>query len=346
MSKGIWWALAAAVLFGISTPLAKLLLANTSPQLLAGLLYLGSGLGLLTLRLAKRTLISIAEAPIPKSGIPSLVLAIAFGGVVAPVLLLLGLSRIPASSAALLLNLEGVFTGVLAWMLFRENIGRRIAIGMCFITAGGLLLSWSGRFEAGVTGALAIAGACFCWGMDNNLTQKISAADPMIIATIKGLAAGSVNVVLALFTGRWSAWSWPLTGALFLGFVSYGLSLVFYILALRNLGTARTGNYFSIAPFVGAVASVVLWSEPLTFQFVTAGALMAAGIWLHVSERHEHVHVHEPLTHEHSHTHDEHHQHEHAPDDPPGEPHSHPHRHEPLEHSHPHYPDVHHRHSH
>jgi drug/metabolite transporter (DMT)-like permease len=257
-----------------------------------------------------------------------------------------GLLQTPASTASLLLNLEAVFTALIAWAVFHENINSRIAAGLLAIVAGGVVLSWQGSLEfTAYVGPVAIAGACLCWGIDNNLTQRISAADPVRIASIKGLASGSINTLLAFSLGQWH-YTPVIWIALVLGFVSYGLSLVLYIRALRELGTARAGNYFSVAPFAGAVAGVILWREPVTLGLLAAGFLMGLGVWLHITETHEHRHVHEPLTHEHKHTHDEHHQHEHLPDDPPGEPHTHRHRHERLEHSHPHYPDIHHRHPH
>jgi drug/metabolite transporter (DMT)-like permease len=343
--KGIRDALLAAALFGLSAPIAKILVGDLPPQLLAGILYLGSGVGLTTLALV-RSRTSDSHAALQSADIPFLAGAIVFGGTIAPVLLMLGLRQTPASSASMLLNLEAVFTATIAWAIFHENIDGRIAAGLVAIVAGGVVLSWRGPFELrNYAGPLAIAAACLCWGIDNNLTQKISAADPVRIASLKGLAAGTINTILALSLGQWHSlrlvWA-----ALALGFVSYGLSLVLYISALRELGAARAGNYFSVAPFVGAVAGVLIWREPITFALLSAGFLMAIGVWLHLAERHEHFHVHEPMTHEHEHIHDIHHQHEHAPGDPAGEPHTHPHRHERLEHSHPHYPDIHHRHPH
>jgi drug/metabolite transporter (DMT)-like permease len=347
--RGVGMALAAALLFGVSAPFAKLLLREAAPQLLAGLLYLGSGAGLLLVWLGRRrdSRSASREAPLTRRDLPWLAGAIAFGGVLGPLLLMIGLTRTPAASASLLLNLEGVFTALLAWFVFHENFDRRIALGMIAIVAGGAVLSWEGRVEWGsVVGPLAVAGACLSWAIDNNLTQKVSAGDPVQIAMLKGLAAGSVNVTIAMILGA----SWPtlprVAGALLLGFLSYGVSLVLYVLALRHLGTARTGAYFSSAPFVGAAVSLVIFRESPTLPFVAGAALMAFGVWLHLTERHEHEHYHEAMEHEHLHVHDEHHQHAHTPDDPPGEPHSHWHRHEPMVHTHPHYPDIHHRHGH
>jgi len=338
-------ALLSAVLFGSSPPLAKLLLRDAAPQLLAGLLYMGSGLGLGMLWLIQRH--RRREAPLTMRDAPWLGGAIASGGVLAPLLLMLGLVRTTASGASLLLNLEGVFTAMLAWFVFRENFDRRIAFGMLVIVAGGAVLSWEGRLAwGGLLGPLAVAGACLCWAIDNNLTQKVSAGDPVQITMLKGLVAGTVNVALGLTLGDRLPTAAALGGALLLGFFSYGLSLVLFVGALRHLGTARTGAYFSIAPFVGAGISLVLLREQPTALLITGGLLMGIGVWLHLTERHEHLHAHETLDHTHVHFHDEHHRHAHDAHDPQRDPHSHPHRHEPLAHSHRHYPDIHHRHGH
>jgi drug/metabolite transporter (DMT)-like permease len=258
-----------------------------------------------------------------------------------------GLARTPASGASLLLNLEGVLTALLAWFVFRENFDRRVALGMAAIVAGGGLLVWEGQLTwGGLAGPLAITGACLCWALDNNLTQKVSAGDPIQIAALKGGVAGSVNLAIGLrLAGHVPALP-GVVGALVIGLLGYGVSLVLFVLALRALGTARTGAYFSTAPFVGATLSVILWGEPVTPLLLASGALMAVGVWLHLSERHVHEHTHAPLSHSHRHVHDAHHQHRHGPDDPPGEPHTHAHTHEPITHSHPHYPEIHHRHRH
>jgi drug/metabolite transporter (DMT)-like permease len=346
--QGVGVALLAAVLFGLSAPIAKLLLGRTTPQLLAGLLYLGSGLGLLAVWLVHRR--GSHEAPLTRRDAPWLAGAIAFGGVVGPLLLMIGLTRTAASAASLLLNLEGVFTALLAWFVFRENFDWRIALGMLAILAGGVVLSWEGELRVGgVLGSLAIAGACLAWAVDNNLTQKVSGGDPVQVAMLKGLVAGTVNTAIAIALGA----TWPRGGtvsaAMVLGFLSYGASLTLFVLALRHLGTARTGAYFSVAPFVGAAASLVIFRERPTALFLTGAALMALGVWFHLTERHDHVHYHEAMEHEHAHVHDEHHRHAHDSNDPAvtdPTPHSHVHRHEPIAHTHPHYPDLHHRHSH
>jgi len=340
-------AIGAAVLFGASTPLAKLLLQAIDPWLLAGLLYLGSGCGLAALHLGRRLVgLPAAEAPLRRSDLPWLGAVILAGGVIGPLLLMLGLTRTAASSAALLLNLEGLATMAIAWVVFRENVDRRILLGALAILGGALLLSWRGG-PAGVGwGSVAIAGACLAWGIDNNLTRKLSAADPVQIAMAKGLVAGAVNLALALADGA----VWPpaasVAGAAIVGFVGYGVSLVMFVLGLRHLGTARTSAYFSLAPFIGALLSLALFPATPTLAFCVAALLMGAGVALHLAERHEHEHLHEAMEHEHRHVHDAHHRHAHSADDPPGEPHVHRHAHAPLRHKHPHYPDLHHRHGH
>lgn len=350
-SRGVGLALTAALLFGASAPAAKGLLRGVAPQLLAGILYLGSGTGLLLVWLARRQASSpirgAGEAPLGRADLPWLAGAMLSGGALGPLLLMLGLARTPASGASLLLNLEAVFTAALAWVVFREHVHRRIAVGMIAIVAGGVLLSREGRLAwGGLMGPLMVAGACLAWAVDNNLTQKISGSDPVQIAMLKGLVAGAMNTGIALALGaRWPAGA-TLAGAALVGFFGYGLSLMLYVRALRELGTARTGAYFSLAPFIGAALGLVLWHEPATPVFAVAAALMGLGLWLHLSERHDHAHTHEALEHAHAHVHDAHHRHAHGPDDPPGEPHTHVHRHEPLTHAHPHYPDIHHRHSH
>ena len=269
------------------------------------------------------------------------------GGIIGPILLMLGLARTDAAAASLLLTLEGVATALLAWFVFHENFDRRIAIGMACLIAGAVVLSWSGTPSlAGLVGPLAIVAACVAWGLDNNLTRKVSLADPLQIVELKGLIAGPVNLVLGLSLGGSLPQIAPMLLAGVVGFFGYGVSLALFILALRHLGTARTGAYFSTAPFIGAVAALLLLREPITLQLAIAGLLMGFGVWLHMTEDHEHEHEHEPMEHSHRHVHDEHHQHQHATDDPPGEPHTHRHRHERLRHKHPHVPDMHHTHRH
>lgn len=346
MNRSIAAALAAALLFGASTPFAKRLAGDVAPQLLAALLYLGSGVGLFAARLVRdrgfgASLLRLREWP-------WLLGAIACGGVLGPVLLMQGLTRTSAADASLLLNLEAVLTALLAWIAFRENTDRRVVLGMALIVAGGVVLAWpTGAAAHGdLRGVLAVAGACLCWAIDNNLTRKVSAADALFVAGTKGLVAGLTNLALALLLGARLPSAAVGGEAMAIGLAGYGLSLALFVIALRGLGAARTGAYFSTAPFIGAAIAIVWLHEPASDAFWIAAALMIAGVWLHLTERHEHEHAHEPLTHTHAHRHDAHHRHEHAFAWDGAEPHVHEHRHGRLVHSHPHYPDLHHQHGH
>lgn len=347
---GIVAALLAALLFGVSTPLGKLLVANVQPMMLAGLLYAGSGVGLFLAMVVRLAVSGPRRVVISRPGgtdLAWLAGAIVVGGIVAPVLLMLGLVASSASAASLLLNFEGVFTALIAWFVFKENFDRRIALGMALIVAGGVALAWAPDGTINVPlGAALVAAACLCWAVDNNLTRKVAGNDAMAIACLKGLAAGTINIGIASAAGA----SFPAVGliglALLVGFIGYGVSLVLFVLALRALGAARTGAYFALAPFFGVAAAIPLTGEPVTAQLAVAAALMGAGAWLHVTEHHAHRHVHEEMEHEHVHMHDAHHQHGHAHEVDPRTPHSHAHTHKPLVHSHPHYPDIHHQHRH
>ena len=339
---GVMAAICAALLFGAGTPLAKQLLSGVDPWMLAGLLYLGSGLGLGAWRLVRRA----APVKLPPGQWLWLAGAILAGGVAGPVLLMFGLARMPASGASLLLNAEGVFTALLAWFAFRENFDRRIALGMLAIVAGAVVLSWPGEARFGdAWPALAVLGACLAWAIDNNLTRKVALNDATWIAAVKGLSAGTVNLLLAFWVGGVLPSAPMLAGGLVLGLAAYGISLALFVVGLRHLGTARTGAYFSVAPFFGALLAVAGLGEPVTAGLLVAGALMALGVWLHLTEHHGHEHTHEPLEHEHEHEHDVHHAHRHA-DKAAALRHTHLHRHEPLTHTHAHFPDEHHRHSH
>jgi drug/metabolite transporter (DMT)-like permease len=318
--------------------------------MVAGLFYLGSGLGLAVAIIIRRVSRTVDErqneSRIQTTEIPWLIGAITAGGVAGPALLMLGLSTTSAATSSLLLNLEGVFTAVIAWVVFRENVDVQIFLGMVAIVAGGVVLSWQPG-DAGVSpGALLVVAACVAWAVDNNLTRKVSANDAMVIACLKGLVAGSVNLFIALLLGAHLQGVGKTAAAMLTGFAGYGVSLVLFVVALRNLGTARTGAYFSVAPIFGVGLSLVLWPELPPLPFWIATALMALGIWLHIRERHEHPHTHEPLAHNHRHRHDEHHRHTHDFEWDGEEPHTHPHQHAPITHTHAHFPDIHHRHIH
>ena len=346
--SAVIYALISAALFGVSTPAAKYLVGSVHPAVLAGATLLrcrhwhrGS---------ASDSAIGcpgVLEAALTRADMPWLGGAIVAGGVIGPLLMMTGLARIDAAAASLLLTLEGAATALMAWFIFHENFDRRIAIGMGFLISGAAVLSWTGTPTVPtLAGPLAIVGACLAWGLDNNLTRKVSLADPLQIVELKGLAAGPFNLLLGLLVGG----SIPSLSAVaiagIVGFLGYGVSLAFFVVALRHLGTARTGAELLTAPFLGSVVAVTLLGEPLSVQLIIAGVLMVIGVWLHLTETHEHEHVHETMAHTHPHVHDEHHQHAHGPMDPPGEPHTHFHEHGKLRHSHPHVPDMHHVHRH
>jgi drug/metabolite transporter (DMT)-like permease len=346
MNRSVLSALLAAALFGASTPFAKLLTGEVSPILLAGLLYVGSGVGLTLVRLVRDR--GWKASCLLPSEWPWLLGAILFGGVLGPVALLFGLTSTSGSTASLLLNLEAVLTAVIAWVVFKENADRRIVFGMLAIVAGGVVLSWP-TGKADVTnwaGPLMIALACLCWAIDNNLTRKVSASDALFIAGSKGMIAGAVNCLLALSLGAIMPNAGIVLATMSIGLLGYGISLVLFVLALRGLGTARTGAYFSTAPFIGAAVALALLGESTDQTFWLAAGLMAGGVWLHLTEHHEHEHAHEPLEHHHTHTHDAHHQHQHAFEWDPDTPHAHRHEHGVIVHKHPHFPDIHHRHAH
>jgi drug/metabolite transporter (DMT)-like permease len=356
MNRGIGFALLAALMFGASTPFAKMFLDESAPLVVAALFYLGSGVGLGTWMLIRcaassgTTITSQRAANLTRADWPWLAGATLCGGIIAPILLMSGLRTTAASSASLLLNLEAVFTACFAWVVFHEQAGRRVVLGMLLIVIAGVMLAWSPGAGANTPGlsidSLFIALACVGWAIDNNLTRKVSAADPVQIAAVKGLSAGIINLGLAI------SLSMPLPPwhsaamAAAIGFASYGVSLVFFVVALRHLGTARTAAYFSAAPFAGVVLSLLILHEIPAPLFWVALALMAIGLWLHLTEHHSHRHRHQPLRHAHSHDHDAHHQHAHEFPWDGSEPHVHPHLHEELEHEHQHVPDIHHRHRH
>ena len=336
-------ALTSALLFGVAAPFGKLLVGVVDPFLLAGLLYLGSGIGLFLWRRASGQ----PRVTLPRAETPWLAGAVFAGGVIGPVLLMAGLAGMDASAASLLLTAEGVFTALIAWFVFRENFDRRVALGMVAITAGALLLATGGAFRLGdVLPSLLVLGACLAWGIDNNLTRRVSLTDASWLASVKGLVAGPVNIAIALALGAHLPEAAAVAMALLLGFFAYGLSLALFVVALRGLGTARAGAYFGVAPFLGALVAVALLGEPATPVLLAAGALMAFGVWLHLTESHAHEHHHAPMEHSHWHFHDAHHLHGHAEPVAAGTWHSHPHPHAALTHSHPHFPDAHHRHRH
>lgn len=334
--------LAAAALFGASTPFAKLLVPGTGPLVLAGLLYLGAGFGLAAAGSLRRR---DAEAPIQGSDLPILAGVVVSGGVVGPVLLMIGLARLSGTAASLLLNLEAPFTICLAVIALGERLSPREVLGASAVIVGAAAMTWApGRIEIDPVGVACVAGACAAWAVDNSLSQRLAIRDPVAVSRAKALIAGAFNVALGLTTGELFPSIVHVSGALITGSLGYGASIVLNLLAVRSLGAARQAAYFATAPFIGASVAVVLLHERPPVAHLVAAALMAAGVVLIVGARHSHRHRHKAVEHEHAHVHDEHHAHVH--DGPVIEPHSHVHRHTRLEHDHPHLPDIHHRHEH
>jgi len=341
--RGALFGLAAAALFGMSAPLAKLLLGRTEPQMLAALLYLGAGIGLLLVRARGRTR---SEAPLRQEDWPYAAAIAISGGVIAPVLMLHGLRQVSGVAGSLLLNLEAPFTIAVAVLFFREHLPRREAIAAAVIILGGAALTMerNASSQATLTGVLLLAGACASWALDNNLTQKLSLKDPMELVRLKTLSAGSMNLVIAMTLGQDLPREPIVMAALTLGFFSYGASILLDAYALRDLGAAREAAYFATAPFFGVALSVAVLRESPTLPQLIAILIMSVGVVLLLRARHSHMHIHEALDHEHRHIHDEHHQHAHQSVDATGEPHSHRHQHAPLTHEHAHVSDIHHRH--
>jgi drug/metabolite transporter (DMT)-like permease len=344
--RGIFYALGAAVLFGASPPLAKLLLSDAGPLVVAALLYLGAAIALTATSLlpgVRRT----EEARLRNTDLPLVSAIVLFGGILGPVLMLWGLARISAVLGSLLLNLEAPFTAVLGVLFFGDYLGRRGTVASALVIMGAALLSGvPSGLDVDAFGVLAIVGACASWALDNNLTQKISLRDPVAVARVKALGAAICLFTFVAARGNPLPRLSTVVLTLGLGVASYGLSLVLAVRAMRLLGAARQAAFFASAPFVGALLAIPLLGEKPGVEVGVAGALIVTGLFLLLSERHAHRHAHSEIEHDHVHVHDDHHVHEHDRGMPLTEPHSHMHRHPPLSHAHPHVPDVHHRHSH
>ncbi|MBV7274075.1 EamA family transporter [Clostridiaceae bacterium UIB06] len=348
--KSIAQVIIAAILFGSSAPISKILLGKIDPIPLAAFIYIGSGVGLLIFKIIEKYFSTNynKEAPLGKKDIPWLLAAVFFGGVFAPIILMNSLKTTPASTASLLLNFESVATTVIAVCFFKESAGKRIWFSIIFITLAAIILSWDFSNQWGLSiGAIGVITACVSWGMDNNFTGKISLKDPFSIVIIKGIGAGSFSLILAIILKS----SFPSIGviveAMILGCFSYGLSIVLFVLALRELGSARTSALFGTSPFIGALVSFVLCGDKISLTFVMGFPLMVIGTVLLLKENHEHKHLHKAITHEHKHNHiDGHHGHVHDEKVDKDIYHSHVHTHDIIEHSHPHTPDSHHKHVH
>ncbi|HVO78342.1 MAG TPA: EamA family transporter [Methanomassiliicoccales archaeon] len=345
--KPLLYVALSAALFGISPPIAKVLVGETPPVALAGLLYIGAFLGLFMFTIGTRALLhrKNQEASLMRHDAPWLAGAIITGGILAPISLMMGLALTSGFAASLLVNLEGVMTAVIAVIAFREFAGPRLWLAMSLMTIAGVFLSWNpNQGTINPLGPLLIVFAMFCWGVDNNLTRQISSKDPVMIAEVKGLIAGSTSLAIAVLLGSTITVDASILFALLLGALSYGVSLVLFVKALDGLGSSRTAAFFSFGPFVGAVVSVLFLGDAMTGLIVLAAALMFFGVLLVATERHAHSHRHEAVTHTHEHERDLHHEHEH-PDGKDG-PHVHEHVHPPIVHSHVHWPDREHRHEH
>ncbi len=341
----IFQALLAALFFGASAPIAKLLLGDVPPVLMAGFLYLGSGMGISLVKLSQRLTSTRMEAGIKTPDVGWLAGAIFSGGILAPIILMISLKNTPASTASLLLNFEGVGTTLIALFFFHESISRRALAAIFAITLASIFLSTNFQDGFGFSmGALGILLACFLWGVDNNFTRNISAKDPLTIVAWKGLVAGIFSLLLGLLLGQQPPDWIIILSILVLGFISYGLSTMLFIYSMRGLGAARTSALYGTAPLVGVLLSFLIFRDPLTPLFILAAILMMTGAWLLANEEHAHFHIHMPVVHEHRHTWaDEFHRHEEM-DEMSGKPHSHMHAHPRIEHEHDHMPDIHHRH--
>ena len=347
--QGAFFGLTAALLFGISPPFAKLLLPESGPMLTAGLLYLGAGLGLLLFEVTGRPWLhsGMKEASVRRADAVWLVGVILTGGMLGPFLMLWGLERLSGVLTSLLLNLETPVTVLIAILVFREHLVRLELVGVLVIVGGaGILLYRPGAIRGDIVGILAVLGACFCWALDNNLSQRLSLRDPLVVTRMKTLGAGIGMLALAAPTSQ----QWPsfpiLLATLLLGLVSYGVSLVLDMRALRLLGAAREAGFFATAPFIGAVVAVPVLGERWDIQDAAATAFMMVGVALLLRGRHAHAHQHEEVEHDHSHRHEEHHDHGHDGGPVLQEPHAHVHWHLPLTHDHPHLSELHHRHDH
>jgi len=339
-------AIISAILFGMSPVACKAIVGDMQPALLAGLLYLGSGLGLAGVVLWQETPISETFRSLSIRQLLNLAGAIISGGVAAPLFLAYGIRFGTATEVSLLLNFEAVATTLLAWLVFKEHIGSRVWVGKLLIIAASVLVVLSHDHGSGLSiPGLSVLAACLLWGVDNNLTRELESMPATLLAGVKGLCAGGFNVLLALTVFNGSATVAQISETLVIGALSYGVSLVLFIQALRKIGSARTSTWFASGPFIGAVFSVILLGEHPPSEYWLAALIMISGMFFLYGEMHMHHHTHDALEHSHKHDHDEHHVHVHVHVDV-NEPHEHPHLHEPITHYHVHWPDIHHRHSH
>jgi len=346
-NKTVRTALLSAILFGISPVACKAVVGEMPSSLLAGLLYLGSGIGLTGVAYCQKSngLHMLRSLSLKQKA--CLVGAIMSGGIIAPLFLAYGIRHGTASEVSLLLNFEAVATTLLAWLIFHENIGVRVWLGKILIVGASILIIFTGgdSLKISIPG-LSVLAACLLWGIDNNLTREIESIPATLLASIKGWSAGLFNIVISLALFRSQVTAMQVSGALVIGAFSYGASLVLFIQSLREIGSARTSTWFASGPFIGTILSVVLLGERPPGGYWVAALIMLSGMFFLYGEMHRHKHHHERLEHSHAHSHDdEHHQHVHENGDA-SEQHEHLHVHEPMTHSHVHWPDIHHRHGH
>lgn len=342
----ILMAVGAAAVYGLSAPISKLLLKELSPTFIAALLYLGAGLGMLIVNIVKSILVKEQkEAKVTKNEMPYIVTMV-FLDILAPILLIVGLSMTTSSNTSLLNNFEIVATSLIALLIFKESISKRMWVAIALITLSTIILSFEGvgAFSFSI-GSVFVISACICWGIENNCTRKLSLKDPLQIVVIKGIGSGSGALLIAIVVNGISNNIFYILCALLLGFIAYGFGIFMYIMAQRELGAARTSAYYATAPFIGVITSWILLNEGITITFLVALAVMLLGAYFATTEKHKHTHLHTQETHDHMHNHfDGHHNHTHG-NDFSGE-HSHMHTHQETSHEHDHLPDLHHRHSH
>jgi drug/metabolite transporter (DMT)-like permease len=343
IATGVLLAIASAVTFGLTTPVIAWAGRDAGPLATAALLYGGAVFAAFAMRLGRRP----SGAPLARRDLPRIVAIAIAGAAVAPVCLAWGLARAGATAGSLVLNLEAVLTVLLAWLLYREPLGRRVVIAVGIMAAAGALLALdaSARSHTGLVGALAVTAATLCWAIDNTLTRPLAERDPLQVIAAKGALGATLTGVLALARGEPVPQLATIVALVACGATGYGLSLRLYLLAQRRIGAARTGSVFALAPFVGAGIAWSLGDRDASILTALAAAGFGFGVYLHVSEQHAHPHVHEPIEHEHAHRHDDSH-HDHVHDPPITGEHTHRHVHARLEHVHDHAPDVHHDHTH
>lgn len=281
MNKAIFYAILAAALYALNAPVSKLLLQNVSPTMMAGFLYLGAGIGMATISLVRsKTGHGKREMRLTKKDLPY-TLGMVVLDIAAPIFLMIGLTRTTAANASLLNNFEIVATSIIALMIFKEKIGKKLWIAIGLITLSSILLSVedAGSFQFSF-GSLFVLAACVCWGLENNCTRCLSKSDPLEIVMIKGFGSGIGSIIIGLVVGEsLPVWS-DILKNLLLGFVAYGLSIYFYVYAQRHLGAAKTSTYYAVAPFIGVLLSFIVFREIPGVLFFIALVIMIAGTWM------------------------------------------------------------------